>query len=105
MYFSDNYGYFVADEGRIGISSNFKDWTIKTLNVNAIQNLKCIEFISDEIGFILESNGKLLKTIDSGFNWTEHLNFNNADFNDFFLLSENKMLIIGNDGFLNIFEY
>ena len=105
LYFSDNYGYFVADEGRIGISSNFKDWTIKTLNVNAIQNLKCIEFINNEIGFILESNGKLLKTIDSGFNWTEHLNFNNGDFNDFFLLSENKMLIIGNDGFLNIFEY
>ena len=105
LYFNDNYGYFVADDGRIGISSNFKDWTIKSLNINAIQNLKCIDFINDEIGFILESKGKLLKTNDSGFNWIEHLNLNNADLNDFFLLSENKILIIGNDGFLNIFEY
>lgn len=102
LKFTNKYGYFVADGGKIGISSNFQNWTVKPVNTNTSQNLVCIQFINDDIGYILEEGGKLLKTFDAGLNWLEHYNLNNSSLNDFYFFSENKIIVIGNEGFLNI---
>lgn len=88
--FSDSVLWVGSSNGKIFKSSNHGQlWLEKNLNIDG--DITKIKFLNDQVGFVLINNsslssGSILKTIDSGENWSE-IASSNQFINDFYILN------------------
>jgi photosystem II stability/assembly factor-like uncharacterized protein len=72
----------------------FSQWTV--LNSGVSSNLKGVNFISDSVGYVVGSNGTVLKTTDAGDNWVD-IYTNTNDLNCVWAVDEDTIYVGGDD--------
>lgn len=66
---SSEYNRFIIGNGGKILKSPNSGYQWFEINSGVVDDLKCISFPTDSIGYIGGSNGRILKTIDGGANW------------------------------------
>lgn len=83
--------------GKIIIShDNGENWT--DVYSGDTNNLKQIQFVDNNVGFVVGCNSTLLKTTNGGNSWTHiYLNFGTFQFNSLAAASESFITLVGDD--------
>ena len=59
-----------------------------------------IDFLNDDIGYVVSSKGKIFYTHDGGNKWLQSKNFTSNQLNDILFYSSSEGIVIGNNGTL-----
>lgn len=83
-------------------NSVFSQTTWFSLSSETTQNLNSVLFLNSSTGFIVGDSGKILKTSNSGFNWSYQFAGNPIQLTSIFFLNANTGFISGGSDYANL---
>lgn len=96
---TQSYGYAAGSFGRFLISGdNGLNWTVRTIPGYANETFYGIRFRDPSSGFIVGTNGVLLKTIDGGLSWSREASFTTQILRGIAIKPDGTVFAVGKSG-------
>ena len=105
MFFNSELGFSCGNQGSFAITSDAgKNWTSKTIQGYSESNFTSIDFNSNSEGILSTDEGEILISPDNGQSWSLKYDLGKK-INDIKFLNQNKFIVIGDEGLLEILEF
>ena len=105
MFFNSELGFSCGNQGSFAITSDAgKNWTSKTIQGYSESNFTSIDFNSNSEGILSTDEGEILISPDNGQSWSLKYDLGKK-INDIKFLNQNKFIVIGDEGLIEILEF
>ena len=105
VFYNSEFGFFCGDNGLYSVSSDLgKNWTSRVIEGYEDRNFTSIYFNSNSEGILATDKGEILMSTDNGQSWSLKFDLGKK-INDIKFLNQNKFIVIGDEGLLEILEF
>ena len=103
VYYGSSLSFLIGYDGLFSISSDLgKNWTVKTIHGFEDINFTSINFNNNSEGILTTDSGEILISTNNGQSWTLKYDLGNVRINNSLFLNQNKFIVIGENGLIEI---
>lgn len=98
QFLDEQHGWMAGSELIAKTTDGGTTWEIVYEQDSMSPEITNIQFLSTDLGYVIQERGDMMKTTDGGENWTELSTFISFDLNDLHFISADTGFIVGDGG-------